>query len=41
MVFNYTRYHFNFDTVPGDLYVATGATNRYFGGRFMIGYTFD
>jgi hypothetical protein len=41
LMIGYTRYHYSFDTVPGDPYQATGAANRYVGARLMIGYSFD
>lgn len=37
----YTRYQFAFQTQPGAVFQATGATSRYAGGRLLLRYEFD
>ena len=39
--FEFTRYHYNFNTAPGDVFQASGAVSRYVGARVMLRYSFD
>jgi hypothetical protein len=40
IVFNYERYFYAFQPIPGDTYVAGGALDQFFGARLAVAYIF-
>ena len=40
IVFDYERYFYAFQPIPGDAYVAGGALDQFFGVRLAVAYIF-